>query len=195
MENFNYNPFQEIINELREVKDLISKQNSVQVKEEPEADIIDVYGASKMIHLTPATIYNKVNRKEIPYFKTGGKLYFSKKALLLYIKEGRKKTLEEIRAEVNETICQQKKKPISSEDKRPSLPERVKRFTATSDLENQTLIEALKGSVDRRPTLPERVKRFTATSDLENQTPEEASKDAANLHFDIYTDELNKDAE
>jgi hypothetical protein len=45
------NPFQTITNELSEIKDLISKLNLVQTKEEPEADIIEINAASKIVNL------------------------------------------------------------------------------------------------------------------------------------------------
>ena len=83
------NPFQKITNDLSEIKYLISNLNLVQTKEEPEADIIEINAAGKIVNLAPATIYNKVNKKEIPHFKKGKKLFFSKAALIAWIKEGK----------------------------------------------------------------------------------------------------------
>jgi len=130
------NPFQSITNDLSEIKYLISKLSLVQPKEEPEADILNIKQAAKLLNLAPATLYNKVNKKEISHFKQGKRLYFSKAGLISWLKEGRKLTKTEITKEVNETLCNQKK------DKRYTLPERVKKFTKTADLENQTFEEA-----------------------------------------------------
>jgi hypothetical protein len=46
------NPFQVITNDLNEIKYLISK-NLVQTKEEPEADILNVQEAAKLLNLQP----------------------------------------------------------------------------------------------------------------------------------------------
>jgi excisionase family DNA binding protein len=140
--------------------------NLVQTKEEPEADIIILQGAAKILNLAPATIYNKVNRKEIPHFKKGKKLYFSKSALIAWLKEGKKLTVTEIKEEVNETLSKHKK---------------YKKY-----------IQIIPDK-DNRPSLPQRVKLFTKTADLDDQTPEEASKEAGDIHYHISKDELNKD--
>ncbi len=102
------NPFQEISNDLNEIKLLISKLNLVPPKGEPEADIISIKQAAKILNLAPATIYNKVNKKEIPHFKKGKRLYFSKANLIAWLKEGKKSTLSEIEEEVYETLSKQK---------------------------------------------------------------------------------------
>ena len=154
------NPFQKITNDLSEIKYLISNLNLVQTKEEPEADIIEIKAAGKIVNLAPATIYNKVNKKEIPHFKKGKKLFFSKAALIAWIKEGKKSTVSEIAEEVNETLSKYKK--------------------------------CARNLKDNRPSLPERVKIFTSTAELADQTPEEASEDAADIHYNVYKDDLNK---
>jgi len=162
----NHNPFQKITNDLNEIKYLILKLNLVQTKEEPEADILNVQEASKLLNLATATIYNKVNKKEIPHFKKGKKLYFSKTGIIAWLKEGKKLTVSEIKEEVNETLSKYKK---------------YKKY-----------IQIIPDK-DNRPSLPERVKLFTKTADLDDQTPEEASKEAGDLHYDISNNELDKD--
>jgi excisionase family DNA binding protein len=120
--------------------------------------------AAKLLNLAPATIYNKVNKKEIPHFKKGKKLWFSKTGLIAWLKEGKKLTIIEIQKEAIETLSKHKK---------------FKKYVQIIP--------------DNRPTLPERVKLFTKTADLEDQTPEEASKEAGDIHYHISKDELNKD--
>jgi hypothetical protein len=65
--------------------DLISKLNLVQTKEEPETDILNVE-ASKLLNLQPATIYNKVNKRNST-FQERQKLYFSKSGLIFWLKK------------------------------------------------------------------------------------------------------------
>lgn len=165
------NPFQTISNDLKEIKFLLSNLGLLQTKEEPEADITDLKGAAKILNNAPATIYNKVSRKEIPHFKKGKKLYFSKSGLITWLKEGKKLTLTEIENEVNETLYKQKKGIVSIHRKQT-----ISKF----DSKNNTF------------NLKERVKKFTDTAEIENQTPEEASEEAGQLHYIINEEELNK---
>lgn len=142
------NPFQVITNDLSEIKDLILKLNLVQTKEEPEADILNVQEAAKLLNLAPATIYNKVNKKEISHFKKGKKLYFSKTGLIAWLKEGKKLTVSEIKEEAIEILCKQKKNLLYSKENKPSQAERVKLFTATAALDHLTPEEASKEAGD-----------------------------------------------
>ena len=127
------NPFQSIANDLSEIKNLISNLHSVQTKVEPEEDITDVEGASKILKIAPGTIYNQI--KDIPHFKKGKRLYFSKERLISWIKEGKRRIKIEIIEDVNSIICKQNNKDYT-------LPERVKIFTETAELATQTIEEA-----------------------------------------------------
>jgi len=53
-----------------------------------EDDIIDVKAAAKILGLSPQTVYGKTHRNEIPFFKRGKKLRFSKSALIEWLKAG-----------------------------------------------------------------------------------------------------------
>ncbi|MBT2620609.1 helix-turn-helix domain-containing protein [Chryseobacterium sp. ISL-6] len=55
-------------------------------------DFLNIREASQLINLTVSTIYSKVSRREIPVCKKGKQLYFSKKELLDWIMDGRRKT-------------------------------------------------------------------------------------------------------
>ena len=55
-------------------------------------DIITINEAAEFLSLTVPTIYSKVSKREIPYMKKSGRLYFSRKDLLGYVKTGRVKT-------------------------------------------------------------------------------------------------------
>ena len=57
-------------------------------EENTKEDILNVKGAAKLLDLSPATIYGKTHRNEIPYFKQGKKLLFSRAALVTWLKKG-----------------------------------------------------------------------------------------------------------
>src|SRR5680860_198827 len=68
----------------RELYQLSKKEAEENTKE----DILNVKGAAKLLDLSPATIYGKTHRNEIPYFKQGKKLLFSRAALVEWLKKG-----------------------------------------------------------------------------------------------------------
>jgi len=57
--------------------DTISTQN-----DSSEKNLIGVDEASKLLGISKGALYSKVCRNLIPYYKSGGKLYFSKQELL-----------------------------------------------------------------------------------------------------------------
>jgi len=57
-------------------------------EENNKEDILNVKSAAKILDLSPATIYGKTHRNEIPYFKQGKKLLFSRAALVEWLKKG-----------------------------------------------------------------------------------------------------------
>lgn len=64
-------------------------------------DLLTVDQTSKLVKLSISTIYSKVSRKEIPAFKIGKRLYFSKDEIIAWIKSGKIKTIADIRNESN----------------------------------------------------------------------------------------------
>ncbi len=81
-------------------------QNSVEkaLRNQPkEADSTEdenlfftVQQTADFLKLTVSTIYSKSCRGELPVMKKYGRLYYSKKELINYVKTGRRKTKEEI---------------------------------------------------------------------------------------------------
>lgn len=67
----------------------------------PEDDLLTVDQTSKLVKLSVSTIYSKVSRKEIPAFKIGKRLYFSKDEIIAWIRSGKIKTIAEIRNDIN----------------------------------------------------------------------------------------------
>lgn len=136
------NPFQLITNDLSEIKNLISKlYNQQPAAQTPEEDLTDIQGAAKILQKSKGTIYNQVSKNEIPHFKRGKKLYFSKTALIKYIHAGKILTSNEIKEEVNNTLHQQKNK---YQPKGYTLEQRVKKFTSTKEIDHLTAEEAAK---------------------------------------------------
>ncbi|MDC1226199.1 helix-turn-helix domain-containing protein [Algibacter sp.] len=133
------NPFQRITNDLSEIKSLLESLNHQKPLPTPEEDLTDVNGAAKILNIAKASVYNGTSKNTIPHFKQGKKLYFSKAALLQYIKEGKKLTTAELKEQVNNTLHEQKNKYRS---KGYTLPKTVKKFTSSIDIDNITTEEA-----------------------------------------------------
>lgn len=85
-----------IQNSVRKVLNETSNQNQNQ----PEADkFLTIKETAEMLCLTVPTLYGFTQRSEIPFCKRGKRLYFSKREITEWIKQGRKKTNSEIFAE------------------------------------------------------------------------------------------------
>jgi excisionase family DNA binding protein len=74
-----------------------------------QEQLFNVQKASEFLNLSVPTIYGKVSRNEIPYMKRGKRLYFSRTELMDYLKDGRKKSQEEIINEVDSFLSNKKK--------------------------------------------------------------------------------------
>lgn len=59
-----------------------------EAEENNQEDILNAKQAAKLLDLSPATIYGKTHRNEIPYFKQGKKLLFSRADLVQWLKKG-----------------------------------------------------------------------------------------------------------
>ena len=64
------------------------------------SEILTIEQASHFLNLAVQTIYGFTAKYEIPFFKRGKKLYFRKSELEAWINEGRKKTVNQIKAEL-----------------------------------------------------------------------------------------------
>ena len=65
-------------------------------KRVPEDQIFGIKEASSFLNVEVSTIYTNVSRGIIPSMKRNGKLYFSKRELLEYLKGGKKLTYKEV---------------------------------------------------------------------------------------------------
>lgn len=87
-----------LANEIAEIKSIVEQKQvpTISTKKIP----IDISEACKIIGKAKPTIYTLVRERKIPCYKSGKKLYFFEDELLDWISKGRKKTLQEIEAEV-----------------------------------------------------------------------------------------------
>jgi excisionase family DNA binding protein len=63
-------------------------------------EILSVDQAARFVNLAKATIYELTSKRQIPFFKKGKRLYFSKQELYAWIMEGKRKTVTEIEFDV-----------------------------------------------------------------------------------------------
>lgn len=105
-----YNPFEAINERLEKIEYFLSNLSHVKpANQEPENDLLTIDEAAQLLDLARATVYNLVSKRQLPVFKKSGRLYFSKAALIEWIKSGKKATKEELAAKANEDLAQLKK--------------------------------------------------------------------------------------
>lgn len=85
----------ELGNKLENIERLLL-ENRIQQSSEQSETLMTIQEASKFLHLSVPTIYSKVSRGELPVMKRSKRLYFSRNELVNYVKQGRKKTIDEI---------------------------------------------------------------------------------------------------
>ncbi|WP_454045117.1 helix-turn-helix domain-containing protein [Chryseobacterium sp. Marseille-Q8038] len=78
---------------LDSIEDLLLERLQNEV---PELEFIGAKEACKILKLSLPTLYSKVCLREIPFYKKGNRLHFSKKELLEWIQEGKEKSLDEL---------------------------------------------------------------------------------------------------
>jgi len=98
----------------KEVRQLIELllNSKEQPTTEPTENPLTVQGVADLMSLAVPTIYSKVSRNEIPYYKKGKRLYFSRAEIMDYLKEGRSKSNEEIQADAD-VFLSNNKKPLN----------------------------------------------------------------------------------
>lgn len=99
------NPFETIAARLSNIEGLLLDIKHGEPKQSTTTDrLMTIKEAAAFINLSPATVYNLVMRRQIPYMKNRQRLYFSEKDLRTWIEAGRQKTLEEIESEAKESM-------------------------------------------------------------------------------------------
>lgn len=106
------NPFETIEARLNTIETLL-----LELKHEPKTvttsaqleELLTAKQTAQLLDLSLATIYEKVSRNELPYMKRGNRLYFYKSELNEYLKEGRSMSREEIEAQAEAYLSNNKK--------------------------------------------------------------------------------------
>lgn len=73
--------------DLKKLASELYQLSKKEAEENNQEDILNAKQAAKLLDLSPATIYGKTHRNEIPFFKQGKKLLFSRKALISWLKK------------------------------------------------------------------------------------------------------------
>lgn len=106
------NPF-EIINErLSSIENLLLEIHSkLEFSKNEEKDVMmNTAEVCKYLNLAKPTIYQKVSSRELPNYKNGKSLHFSKKEIDEWMKSNKRKTHAEIRQEAEEYYKKKKDK-------------------------------------------------------------------------------------
>lgn len=98
-----------LTNEVRELRYLL-EQSYNQTACNPSDKLLSVGEAAEFLNLSSATVYTKVSRGELPFMKRSKRLYFSQSELMDYLKEGRKKTSNELEVEASSYLKSNKRK-------------------------------------------------------------------------------------
>lgn len=92
--------------EVKEMKTLLL----LKTHSKPELDNpLCIKDVAQLTGLTVPTLYGYCQRKEIPYYKKGNRLYFFRENILEWIKKGKQKTIKELQEEAEERLSTIKK--------------------------------------------------------------------------------------
>lgn len=94
--------------EVSELKRLLTEKQEKPNTEKTE-QLLTVQEAAQFLSLTVPTIYSKVSKNELPVMKRSKRLYFSSTELMLYLRQGRKKSNAEIDEEAEAYLLNNKK--------------------------------------------------------------------------------------
>lgn len=98
-----------IINEA--VDKAIARHYSATVSTTPDQnEILDVKKTAEFLFLSVPTIYGLVQKRSIPYYKQGKRLYFRKDDLLKWIAGSRRMTIDEISQKADQYILKDRRK-------------------------------------------------------------------------------------
>ncbi len=93
------NPFEQINKRLDALEGLLLSMKNPNAPVYQQDETLNADQLSKRYNLPLSTIYKKTSLNEIPHFKKGKKLYFSKLAIERWLRENPVRTLSEIESE------------------------------------------------------------------------------------------------
>ncbi len=94
-----------LIQEVSQIRELVEKNKSQSVEKRKPIEIDE---ACSFVKKAKPTIYALVRKGLIPCYKNGKKLYFFEDELMQWISNGKKKTIEEIKAEIESQLHQRR---------------------------------------------------------------------------------------
>jgi excisionase family DNA binding protein len=98
MEPFNFNELPEVVRQLFEkVERIETILERLEPKDNNEPELLNIEEAAEFLKVSVPALYTKVSRQEIPCNKPGKRLYFNRTDLKEWIRQGKRKTLNEIR--------------------------------------------------------------------------------------------------
>ncbi|WP_130855555.1 helix-turn-helix domain-containing protein [Olivibacter jilunii] len=86
---------------------------NIQRSECADDEPMDVEAAARFLKIAVRTVYDKVYKKQLPFYKKGKHLYFYKEELDAYIASGKPKGYEEYQNEAMEHMKKRKRIPAS----------------------------------------------------------------------------------
>ena len=94
-----------LIQEVSQIRELVEKNKPQSVEKRKPIEIDE---ACSFVKKAKPTIYALVRKGLIPCYKNGKKLYFFEDELMQWISNGKKKTIEEIKAEIESQLHQRR---------------------------------------------------------------------------------------
>jgi excisionase family DNA binding protein len=94
-----------LIQEVSQIRELVEKNKPQSVEKRRPIEIDE---ACSFVKKAKPTIYALVRKGLIPCYKNGKKLYFFEDELMQWISNGRKKTIDEIKAEIESKLHQRR---------------------------------------------------------------------------------------
>ncbi|MEM6272803.1 MAG: helix-turn-helix domain-containing protein [Bacteroidota bacterium] len=100
----------DLIKKVGNIEQLLTTKSLALPNQEPAPELGGIDLAIKVTGFKKPTIYGKVQRGEIPHYKRGGRLFFTRQSLCEWIMEGKVKTAAEIELEANDYLKGKRKK-------------------------------------------------------------------------------------
>lgn len=111
MKNYTFEQLPSAIAKIEEKVDrILEVLNERALRDSPEDDYIGAKEACRILKLTLPTLYSKICHREIPFYKKGNRLHFSRSELLDWIKDGKKKSITEIALNAQEIAGKMEKR-------------------------------------------------------------------------------------
>lgn len=97
MKNYTFEQLPAVIEKIEDQLDHIETLlKSMQQGNKVQNEYINAKNAALLLNFSLATLYTKVCKREVPYYKQGNRLYFLKEELFDWIKKGKKKIYTDI---------------------------------------------------------------------------------------------------